>query len=326
VEREWYRRWPLGRTSHSYTADVPQMHLSRSITVKRSCLISTATMKCNRHCHFPMLIDTSSLPTHLATVGTRLNVVGPDSSADTFLASSYLAEAAIKTIAVVLQSGLSERRPEDAYRFAYSLIRADGLGMWERAIYESSTAPLAAYLPPAFQSLVAWLTKKRSKPEDEWIRAAKEDADTVLRELGVYEDIETKNPTVRALITELVQIRNKTKAHGAVTQDFYASSNAPYFRAIVAFVNSCPAFRWRWAPKYTEKRNRQGCLVKRAATSLYARRGGRTVRNRISWHPLCPRSGPRYLCLLPIASIESRVHVVLSAERRLQWSGASGFS
>jgi hypothetical protein len=89
-----------------------------------------------------MVIDISTLPTHIAMVGNRLNVTGSDSSADTFLATSYFAESVIKTIALVFHAGLRDCAPEQAYRFGYSLVRADGLGTWERAIYESTNQPL----------------------------------------------------------------------------------------------------------------------------------------------------------------------------------------
>lgn len=193
-----------------------------------------------------MVINTECLPTHLALVATRLNVAGPDESADTFLLTSYLAEAAIKTIAATFHAALKERIPDSAYRFSYALVRADGLGTWERAIYESTNTPLAASIPPDVQSMVAWATKRRTKDEDEWLRGAKEHATNVLRELGVDADSETKAATVRGLITALVQIRNKTKAHGAVGQDFFAITNSHYIAAVKALVEHCPCFSWKW--------------------------------------------------------------------------------
>lgn len=75
-----------------------------------------------------MLIETGQLPTHVAAVARRLNTVGPDASADTFLAISYVAKAAIKTIAVALHANLREQSRSHAYRIAHDLLRADGLG------------------------------------------------------------------------------------------------------------------------------------------------------------------------------------------------------
>ena len=81
-----------------------------------------------------MILDPSGLPTPVAKVAARLNVVGPEASADTFLVSSYLAEAAIKSIAIALYAGLFDKAPDYAYRIGYDLVRADGLGSWEQAI------------------------------------------------------------------------------------------------------------------------------------------------------------------------------------------------
>jgi hypothetical protein len=209
-----------------------------------------------------MLINTDSLPTPLAKAASRLNVLGPDASADTFLLTSYLAEAAIKLIAAALYAGLKDRSRDNAYRFAYGLVRADGLGTWERAIYESTNLPLAQLLPPEIQVLVAWLTKKRGKPEDEWLKTAKTQASSVLLELGGQEE-GAKNLTLRSLITSLVQIRNKTKAHGAVGQDFFAIANEPYLAAVTSLVDNCPAFAWKWMHLSKRKKgNIRGVLLR----------------------------------------------------------------
>src|SRR5437762_186118 len=98
-----------------------------------------------------MHIEISKLPTHVAQVGRRLNVSIPDDLASTFLEASYLAEVAIKTIALVFQAGIRGRVPDHAYRFAHGLVRADGLGTWETTIRELVSQPLAGFLPPEFQ-------------------------------------------------------------------------------------------------------------------------------------------------------------------------------
>lgn len=194
-----------------------------------------------------MNIDLTQLPTHLALVGRRLNVIGPDASAYTFLIASYLAEAAIKTLAVVFYTGLTGRSSTDAYRLGYDLVRADGLGAWEQIIRES-TRPLASFLPADFNPLLAWATRKRTKPEDLPFREARDQAANVLNALGqdLSQNDVQKQVTILGLITYLVQIRNKTKAHGAVGPDFFAQSNQAYIAAVRVLLDDCPAFAWRW--------------------------------------------------------------------------------
>ena len=193
-----------------------------------------------------MVIPLSSLPTHVALVARRLNVVGAEASADTFLCASYLAEVAIKTIALTFHAGMAEKSPAHAYQIAYELVRADGLGSWESAIRTMTNQPLASYFPPEFQVLLAWATKKRTKPDDEWFRQAKADTDSVLRDLGNPDEVSSRPQTTRELISALVQIRNKTKAHGAVGPDFFAATNPKYLRAVTSLVSKCPLFAWRW--------------------------------------------------------------------------------
>jgi len=192
-----------------------------------------------------MIVDPSALPTPVAKVAARLNVVGPESSADTFLLSTYLAEVAIKTIATAFYAGLLDKAPDYAYRMAYELVRADGLGSWEQAIRQSTTLPYASYFGPDFSQALEWITRRRTRVEDEWCKDGLNAASEVLRELGVELEA-SRGDTVRTLVTALVQIRNKTKAHGAVGPDFFASINAPYIRAVSSLVTNCPIFSWTW--------------------------------------------------------------------------------
>ena len=193
-----------------------------------------------------MQIEIDNLPTHVAQVGRRLNVLAPDDLAATFLEGSYLAEVAIKTIALVLLAGVRDSIPDHAYRISHGLVRADGLGNWEQAIRQLTSQPLAGFLPPDFQSILAWAVKKRTKPEDAWFQEAKIATEKVLHELGAETSENPRGATVKELITSLVQVRNKTKAHGAVGADFFSSANADYITAVRALVENCPAFRWQW--------------------------------------------------------------------------------
>jgi hypothetical protein len=70
--------------------------------------------------------------------------------------------------------------------------------------------------------------------------------DTVFEELGIVNSIPERKPTVRDLIVALVQVRNKTKAHGAVGEDFFQAVNDAYLTSVSALIMSCPLFNWRW--------------------------------------------------------------------------------
>ncbi|MFZ2359035.1 MAG: NB-ARC domain-containing protein [Anaerolineae bacterium] len=192
------------------------------------------------------MIDTQNTPTHVALVARRLNSVGLSASADTFLYASYLAEIAVKSVAVALHAGLREGSPEEAYRLGYGLVRADGFGNWDTAIRQCINNPSAATLPASYQPLVQWLTKKRTKPEDDWFRQSREAILGIFRELSNDDDSVEKISSARDMVTALVRIRNKTKAHGAVGQDFFALNNEHYVFAVQSFLSCCPLFSWQW--------------------------------------------------------------------------------
>jgi hypothetical protein len=194
-----------------------------------------------------MLIEPSTLPTPIAHVARRLNVAGGEAFANTFLAASYLAEAAIKMLAITLYAGLRERGSDHAYRIGHQLVRADGLGMWEVAIRDSTTQPLVGFLPPEMNALVTWANKIRTKTEDEWFKRAQQALDRIFEALDIENVVPERKPTARNIIAALVQIRNKTKAHGAVAENFYSIANEPYIEAIQMFLDNCPIFnKWQW--------------------------------------------------------------------------------
>lgn len=192
-------------------------------------------------------LNTQDIPTHLARVAARLKLAGPDASGDTFLLTSYLFEASLKTIAAALWAGLRTSSPDNAYAVAYRLVRADGLGDWEDAIQQMSSQPLAGYLQPAFNPTQNWLTQRRKQPTDDWFFVAMTASDTIVSLLGLdYEQDPMRPRTVRHLLKSLVLVRNKTKAHGAVGPDFFQAANPLYLKAVSAVVTRCPLFKSRW--------------------------------------------------------------------------------
>jgi hypothetical protein len=139
---------------------------------------------------------------------------------------------------------LREKSPDHAYRIGYQLIRADGLGAWEAAIRDSTTEPLVGFLPPEMNTLTTWVNKVRNKAEDEWFKQAHHEIERIFEELGIENNTVKSRPRARDLITAMVQIRNKTKAHGAVGTNFFSVANEPYIEAIRGFLEQCPVLKW----------------------------------------------------------------------------------
>lgn len=178
-------------------------------------------------------------------VARRLNVVGLDQGGDSFLAASYLAEAAIKSVGVVLVAGLQSVAPDQAYRAAYTLVRADGLGQWDTAIRDAGKIH-AGFLPHELSTMREWATRRRTKAQDFWLRESLDSMNALFRRLGVRLSYGEHQRTALDLISALIAARNKTKAHGAVEPEFYAEATGSYVRAISSLIRNCPAFEWDW--------------------------------------------------------------------------------
>jgi hypothetical protein len=192
-----------------------------------------------------MLVGTSTLPTPVALVARRLNTAGPAASGDTFLYTSYLAECAIKTVGVAVAAMLLEQDDALGRRAAHTLVSADGLGGWEQVLRTHTNFPLAASLGPDAQHLLAWANARRTKPDDQWFGDACAALHRLFVRLGLPEAF---SPGRRAcdLVTGLTVLRNKTKAHGAVGQDFFSESNEDYITVVRHLLDTCPVFNWSW--------------------------------------------------------------------------------
>lgn len=194
---------------------------------------------------FP-IVNPANLPTHLARVVGRVNQAGDGSALETFLLASYVVESAIKTIGIALCAGLRRSSSMALYRFEHQLVRADGLGTWEATISACTTQSYAGFVDKDLQPLLTWLTQRRTHAEDHWAKAGAENCARILADLGSPSISLPTKLNLRYLISQLVQIRNKTKAHGAVGEEFFAQITPGYLQAIRGIMESCPLCSWEW--------------------------------------------------------------------------------
>lgn len=209
-----------------------------------------------------MHVDPQGLPTPLAQVARRVNTIGLEASADSFLMVSYLFEAAIKLLAIGLHAGLRPTARDAAYSIGFDLVRGDGLGTWEQAIRTATSLPAASFLPPELNSVLSWISQRRGKPEDTWYSDAVHAVGSVCSALGIESGIPEKKPNVLHLISALVQVRNKTKAHGAVGPEFYNFASALYLHAVNALLTTCPLFQAPWSYLYRRGEQKKGIQLR----------------------------------------------------------------
>lgn len=164
--------------------------------------------------------------------------------ATAFLLLSYLAESAIKLSGAALHAAAATVNADEAYRWGYAFIRDSGLGTWDRAFSEAF-AGNGASLPRELSDVLTWGTQRRKPRRDQWFFEAKEAAREIAALLGLQEQM--PDPTnARGLVSLLVYIRNKSKAHGAAGPEFFEAAYWPYHVLIRAFITHCPVMAWDW--------------------------------------------------------------------------------
>lgn len=188
--------------------------------------------------------DTTQLPTPVALTARRVNAVGIDNEANSFLLLSSLAESAIKLIGVAAHGATKMRHPQTAYRWGHSVVRDSGLGSWDRAISGAVRSSPDPALPRDCQPLAVWATKKRKPSADPWLFEAKEAATEIASHLGVNGCPDPSQ--ARGLVELIVFLRNKTKGHGSPGPEFFDKCNRPYLRIVSALLETCPVFSWEW--------------------------------------------------------------------------------
>ena len=188
-------------------------------------------------------------PSPLAFVGARLRTIGPDRRYG-HLYGGFVSFRELNQISSHMPAfaGLEEKSRDHSYRTAYDLVRADGLGTWMSAIEKMTSMPAVSFLPAEFTSAVEWFTRRRSRPEDAWCKDAIRATESILTALGV-ECSKNSRESVRTLVGSLVQIRNKTRGHGALGPDFYDAFNAkPIQGQPEARISQCRAIQqWTWS-------------------------------------------------------------------------------
>lgn len=203
------------------------------------------------------LADPSTFPSHLARVISRVNQTNFQSPSELFLYTSYAVECMIKTIVVSICAGLRSSSPDTHYRFEYELVHADGLGVWEKIIMRSLTQSYQGYIDKELRPLIEWLSQTRTRAEDQWVRDVDAHCKEVLNELGFPVVGGGGKISVKMLYGPFVNIRNKTKAHGAPGDKYFAEINPPYLNATRLLLLNCPVFTWEWL-YLAQRRNKSG--------------------------------------------------------------------
>lgn len=175
----------------------------------------------------------------------RVDLEREDSDISLFHALLYLGEAILKT--VVLSAVACVDDDEQRYRQAHALVRADGLGVWTDVLFEVSQGPASSSLVGEARTERRELTQRVGASESLWQHEAVSRLRDVLATLDPAVDPLADKVTGLSWFNHFVQLRNKTRGHGAPPAEFCASACPELERSMRCVIDQYALFHRPWA-------------------------------------------------------------------------------
>ena len=144
----------------------------------------------------------------------RVERAREDSESAYFDDLMYFGEFTLKVIVAEIVAALDDDREQHRYDLEYRLVRANGIGEWNRALYDALTGPANLQLVAEARTSAQALTEKFGPGSDTWQRRAIDAlsvADAV--EAGKGGDTRRKR-SMRDWCDMFVWLRNRTRGHG----------------------------------------------------------------------------------------------------------------
>jgi len=187
--------------------------------------------------------DMGLLPIDL--IRDRVEAGRKESTAELFNSLLYIAEAFLKTYAAAIVAGIPDETNRHRYRLCHKLVRATGIGEWDDVLADVSTGPASQHLLPGATLLQKELTERVGRGS--WAY----DAAALLHKAlsQVVPDLEplATRADGRRWFTLLVQLRNKTRGHGAPTIDDIGKIIADVESSINLFLGNSALVKLPWS-------------------------------------------------------------------------------
>ena len=163
-----------------------------------------------------------------------------------FDALMYAGEMVFKLAIAGLVAAVRNDKGRHRYRQEFNLVRADGLGDWERAVNEVLTGPSAQFLDPEVYPTREQLLQR--SPTTEWQNSAVEDMFEALKSVS----LEAPHPNRRGVrgidwFMAFTRLRNGARAHGAPLATVKAEASLPLQRSITTLASNLQIFEVPWA-------------------------------------------------------------------------------
>ena len=175
----------------------------------------------------------------------RVEIGRAESQAALFHDLLYLAEAFLKTYTAAIVAAVPDESARHRYRLCHKLVRAASIGEWDEVLADVSTGPASQHLMPGASAIQLELSQRSGRGS--WVYDATALLHGCLSEvLPALESLPTKVDG-RRWFNLLVQFRNKTKGHGAITNDVVAKIVGDLERSIRLYLDNSAVPKLQWA-------------------------------------------------------------------------------
>jgi hypothetical protein len=175
---------------------------------------------------------------------TRVDVARQESDTSEFLSLLYFGEMVQKLTAAGMVAAVREDRERHRYRQIYTLVRADGLGDWGRAIDDVITGPASQFLSAAARTEQNELMQ-RCKAKS-WQHDSVELLVSCLRQFDPDRELVPAKVELRKWFPLFAELRNKTRGHGAPPGIKCSRLCIPLAKSINLICDNFHLFRRSW--------------------------------------------------------------------------------
>ena len=161
-----------------------------------------------------------------------------------FQALALKMEFIIKLVTAAVVACIEEDADRNRYELEHKLVRADSLGEWTAVLRASLVGPSAQFFASPARSIVRELTERVSKGD--WRYEAVSGFAAAAEELNLTASVGSR-ATLRQAFDICVQIRNRTRGHGATTAARCYRLCPPIADALRAIEDNLTVFQLPWA-------------------------------------------------------------------------------
>ncbi len=177
----------------------------------------------------------------------RVRTNGNASDYELFHKLLYAGEFIAKITIAAFVALIDDDRDNHRYRCEHRLVRADGIGEWAKSISEICTGPTSQHLSPSIRDAQRVFTERVGKGKDKWQYEVVETVHEVLSDINRDTSPIEKKVRLLAWFMKFVELRNKTRGHGAPTTTKCKKLVPKLQRSIELLIANNPFFNLPWA-------------------------------------------------------------------------------